>query len=233
MKAHSSVGTSRLFKFLPINFIVIVNALLVLFSCLLYRKLIGDGGVNLNELLKGTTNATTTTWSNAPFMHFQWDILLCEVGFIVPLLLLLETSNGNTGTGRNPALWLIRFLLCKLMLMSGIVKIQSGCPTWSRDMTGVHYNACWVRQLFIDYNFLRRLISSLNVYCYSAVLPFCNTAIANTRELLLSFFPKDRTSVWSDLYVSSYLYITLISVSLMNERVLKQWSWMFRPVAFI
>ncbi|GBG29297.1 Lipase maturation factor 2 [Hondaea fermentalgiana] len=65
------------------------------------------------------------------FLSFQWDILLLEAGFICVWL----------ATKRAPraGIWSIRFLLFKLMFMSGIVKIQSGCPTWL-SLTALDYH---------------------------------------------------------------------------------------------
>ncbi len=53
------------------------------------------------------------------FLNFQWDILLLEAGFLAILL------------GFSPVvIWLFRWLLFRLMLMSGAVKLLSGDPTW-------------------------------------------------------------------------------------------------------
>ncbi|RLN58868.1 hypothetical protein BBJ29_005591 [Phytophthora kernoviae] len=66
------------------------------------------------------------------FLQFQWDSLLLEVGVLATLLApwwhcsvvdeIFETSSA--------AVWTLRFMFFKFMLMSGAVKIQSGCPTW-------------------------------------------------------------------------------------------------------
>lgn len=77
------------------------------------------------------------------FYTFQWDILLVETGFltgicfapwrIVPLLRRSKHDEQHVGS------WPIRFLLFKLMLMSGIVKIQANCPTW-KNLTALEYH---------------------------------------------------------------------------------------------
>lgn len=69
---------------------------------------------------------------------FQWDILLVEAGFLTTicfapwrtLTLRYEQTVGS---------WPIRFLLFKLMLMSGVVKIQANCPTWM-NLTALEYH---------------------------------------------------------------------------------------------
>jgi hypothetical protein len=63
------------------------------------------------------------------FLQFQWDALLLEVGF---LSIWLAPPFGMSTRFEPPAavVWALRFVLFKLMLMSGAVKIQSACPTW-------------------------------------------------------------------------------------------------------
>jgi hypothetical protein len=56
------------------------------------------------------------------FQNFQWDILLSEAGFVA---LLLCASSGAAH-----ARVLARFAVFKLLFMSGVVKLQAGCPTW-------------------------------------------------------------------------------------------------------
>ena len=62
------------------------------------------------------------------FWSFQWDILLTETGF---LAIFADASPGRT--------WLFRWLLFRLMFMSGLVKLLSGDPTW-RDLTAIGYH---------------------------------------------------------------------------------------------
>jgi len=69
--------------------------------------------------------------AGAPFLSFQWDILLHEGG----LLAVLHVS----GLAWTATLWAFRFLFFKLMFMSGIVKVQSNCPTWL-DLSALEYH---------------------------------------------------------------------------------------------
>lgn len=62
------------------------------------------------------------------FLSFQWDHLLLEVGFLAIFL----------GDGQI-VLWLYRWLLFRLMFLSGLVKILSGDPTW-RNLTALDYH---------------------------------------------------------------------------------------------
>lgn len=65
-----------------------------------------------------------------PFTSFQWDFLLIEAGFITALY---------APNSFPPARLLSRWLLFKLMLMAGVVKIQANCPTW-KDLTATEYH---------------------------------------------------------------------------------------------
>jgi len=62
------------------------------------------------------------------FWSFQWDALLLESGF---LAIFLDASPGRT--------WLLRWLLFRLTIMSGLVKLMSGDPTW-RNLTALNYH---------------------------------------------------------------------------------------------
>jgi hypothetical protein len=62
------------------------------------------------------------------FLSFQWDILLCEAGFLAIF------------ADRSPVrIWLFRWLAFRLMFFSGVVKLASGDPAW-RDLTAMHYH---------------------------------------------------------------------------------------------
>lgn len=61
------------------------------------------------------------------FMSFQWDMLLLEAGF---LALFLNSSI---------TIWLYRWLLFRLLFMSGAVKLLSGDPSW-HNLTALNYH---------------------------------------------------------------------------------------------
>lgn len=72
------------------------------------------------------------------FYSFQWDTLLLEVAFLTAVCYAPWTKLRPAGTSALGA-WPLRFLLFKLMYMSGVVKIQSDCPTW-RNLTALEYH---------------------------------------------------------------------------------------------
>lgn len=73
------------------------------------------------------------------FLSFQWDILLLEVG-VLAVLYAPALNPRSTEPAPGPATWAVRFCLFKLMLLSGVVKVQSQCPTWlGLTATAYHY----------------------------------------------------------------------------------------------
>jgi predicted DCC family thiol-disulfide oxidoreductase YuxK len=65
------------------------------------------------------------------FLEFQWDILLTETGLLA--VFLAAPSRLRVGSGLSTprlARFLLVWLLFRLMLSSGVVKLGSGDPTW-------------------------------------------------------------------------------------------------------
>jgi predicted DCC family thiol-disulfide oxidoreductase YuxK len=67
-----------------------------------------------------------------PFLGYQWDVLLLEAGLLAILMapwgLRLDRAARGPSLG---AIWLVRWLVFRLMFLSGVVKLASGDPTWS------------------------------------------------------------------------------------------------------
>jgi hypothetical protein len=68
------------------------------------------------------------------FLSFQWDALLIETGFLAIFL-------GNS----RVVVWLFRWLLFRLMFLSGAVKLLSHDPSW-RALTALSYHY-WTQPL--------------------------------------------------------------------------------------
>lgn len=75
------------------------------------------------------------------FLWFQWDTLLLETGFLAiffaPLQILPDPRKESPPS--LVVLWLLRWLLFRLMFESGVVKLMSGDPTW-RHLTALTYH---------------------------------------------------------------------------------------------
>ncbi|PYI80099.1 MAG: hypothetical protein DME26_22235 [Verrucomicrobia bacterium] len=73
------------------------------------------------------------------FLNFQWDALLLETGllaiFFAPLRLRLRRADAPSAI----FLWLIRWLLFRLMFESGVVKLLSGDKTWTQ-LTALNFH---------------------------------------------------------------------------------------------
>jgi hypothetical protein len=76
------------------------------------------------------------------FLGFQWDGLLLETGLLAIFLAPpgLRPRAASEAPVALPALWLLRWLLFRLMFTSGAVKLRSGDPLWrGLGALRVHY----------------------------------------------------------------------------------------------
>ena len=75
------------------------------------------------------------------FLNFQWDALLLETGLLA-IFVAPGRLRCRVPCARPPrlALWLVWWLLFRLMFSSGVVKLSSGDPTWwNLRALDVHY----------------------------------------------------------------------------------------------
>jgi predicted DCC family thiol-disulfide oxidoreductase YuxK len=81
------------------------------------------------------------------FFSFQWDVLLLETGFLAIFLAPWRwwPERRQPAAPSRVALFLLHFLLFKLMLMSGVVKLTSGDSTWI-NLTALDYHY-WTQPL--------------------------------------------------------------------------------------
>src|SRR6266850_2084098 len=81
------------------------------------------------------------TIAGQTFLSFQWDILLLETGFLSIFLApwRLWPKRGLDPPVSRAALFLLKLLLFKLMVMSGVVKLTSGDDSWW-DLTALDYH---------------------------------------------------------------------------------------------
>ncbi len=113
------------------------------------------------------------------FLGFQWDALLLEAGFLAifaaPIGLRCRLPCADP-PARAP-LWLLRWLLFRLLLSSGVVKLTSGDPTWrSLSALDFHY---WTQPLPTRVGWYAHLlpgwaqsVSVLGVFAGELVVPF-------------------------------------------------------------
>src|SRR6266404_8860282 len=101
------------------------------------------------------------------FLSFQWDILLLEIGFLSiflapwrlwprdllwrpgPAIPTTATTSATASPVSRAGLFLLKFLLFKLMLMSGVVKLTSGDDSWG----WVNHSFHWSALTALDYHY--------------------------------------------------------------------------------
>jgi len=87
------------------------------------------------------------------FLSFQWDILLLETGFLAiffaPWQLWPRPANPATESVSPVAIFLLKFLLFKLMFMSGVVKLTSGDDCWG----WINHSFHWSALTALDYHY--------------------------------------------------------------------------------
>ncbi len=81
------------------------------------------------------------TIAGQTFLSFQWDILLIETGFLSIFVApwRLWPKRGTDPPVSRAAIFLLKLLLFKLMVMSGMVKLTSGDDSWW-DLTALDYH---------------------------------------------------------------------------------------------
>ncbi|MGC6417518.1 MAG: lipase maturation factor family protein [Bradymonadia bacterium] len=95
-----------------------------------------------------------------PFLGYQWDILLLEVGFLA-VFIAPGTLIPSISKEREPplaAVWIGRLVLFKLVLSSGLVKLKSGDPTW-QDLTALDYHF-WTQPIPHQLSYLAHQLGS-------------------------------------------------------------------------
>lgn len=113
------------------------------------------------------------------FLSFQWDSLLLECGVVVLFLAPFKTDFRffEIPVPTYAGLFLVWFLLFKLMFLSGVVKLASGDPHW-RDLTAMSYHywtqplpnplSWWMNQLPLSFHKLATVFT----FIVELVFPF-------------------------------------------------------------
>src|SRR5437868_11408034 len=109
------------------------------------------------------------------FFNFQWDVLLLEAGFLSiflapwrlwprdllwrpgPAIPTTATTSATASPVSRAGLFLLKFLLFKLMLMSGVVKLTSGDDSWG----WVNHSFHWSAHTALDYHYLSQPLPTI------------------------------------------------------------------------
>jgi lipase maturation factor 1 len=75
------------------------------------------------------------------FLGYQWDALLLEAGLLAMFLAPARWLAWKPGWEEPPIvmMWLQRWLIFRLMILSGIIKLASGDPNW-RNLTALTFH---------------------------------------------------------------------------------------------
>jgi lipase maturation factor 1 len=137
------------------------------------------------------------------FMSFQWDVLLLETGFLA-IFLAPSAVFERISSGSSPSrivLWLLGFLLFRLMFSSGIGKIVSGDPTW-RDFTALafHYYTqplptpiawymyqlpLWLQKISVGFMYLVEIVVPFFIFAPRRLRFFSGIIIISLQVLIL------------------------------------------------
>jgi predicted DCC family thiol-disulfide oxidoreductase YuxK len=152
------------------------------------------------------------------FMNFQWDALLLETGFLAIFLAPAGFLPQRHGASAPPPaiLFLLRWLLFRLMFQSALVKWWSGDPLW-RHFTAltVHYQtqplpnamAWYAHQLPVGF----QKLSCLVMFGIEALVPFF--IFTPRRSRLLGFWALVGFQGLI-LFTGNYAFFNLLAITL-------------------
>ncbi len=154
----------------------------------------------------------------SPFLDFQWDILLLETGFLAIFFAPLQWLEKPF---RQPPpsrliLWLLRWLLFRLMFESGIVKLLSGDAAW-RNCTAltVHYETqplpTWLGWYAHQLPHAAQTVCTAVMFFIELIVPFFIFAGRRLRHLAAGIFVFFQTII---LLTGNYTFFNLLTVLL-------------------
>ncbi|HTW95768.1 MAG TPA: lipase maturation factor family protein, partial [Tepidisphaeraceae bacterium] len=82
---------------------------------------------------------SSLTVSGQDFLEFQWDSLLLEAGFLAIFLSPWQLWSRRQKPPSHIILWMLRWLVFRVMFMSGVVKLSSNDQAW-RSWTALKYH---------------------------------------------------------------------------------------------
>lgn len=138
------------------------------------------------------------------FLGFQWDTLLLETGFVAIFFAPWQVwPNFERESPPSRAfLWLLRWLLFRLMFASGLVKLMSGDATW-RNLTALTYHyetqplptwtswyahqlPLWVQQSSVAVMFVIELLVPFLIFAPRRLRLFACGALVGLQVLILA-----------------------------------------------
>jgi predicted DCC family thiol-disulfide oxidoreductase YuxK len=160
------------------------------------------------------------------FLSYQWDILLLETSFLAIFLGYSRVIN-----------WLFRWLLFRLMFLSGAVKLLSGDPSWhSLTALTFHYQTQPIPTPFAWYAHQMPLwfqkVSCASVLFVELVIPFLAFAPRRARMFALPWLISLQVLI---LLTGNYAFFNLLALALclflLDDAALPRFLAKFQPGA--
>ena len=164
------------------------------------------------------------------FLWFQWDILLLEAGFLAIIAApLFSTSSKNPLPSDHVSLYLVRWLLFRMMFASGCVKLTSGCPTWwGLTAMPTHYSSqclptqlAWYASLLPDWMQRLSVVSTFVIEMPLTFLFFAPTASLRRFTFYMQAFLMLAIMLTGNYNFFNFIYLALC-ISLADDSWL---SW--------
>ncbi len=167
------------------------------------------------------------------FLSFQWDALLLEAGFLTIFLSPFKRFDHLAESPEPPklAVWLLKFLLFRLMFFSGFVKLASGDATW-RDLTALlyHYETqplpTWVAWYIHQLPLWFQKVSAVYMFAIELIVPFF---IFSPKKIRLWAYSLLITFQIVILATGNYCFFNLLTMALclmlLDDQVLGTLGW--------
>ena len=153
------------------------------------------------------------------FLGFQWDALLLETGFLAiffaPLRLLPRRLSRESPPSRI-VLWLLRWLLFRLMFESGVVKLTWGDATWIKlNALNIHYETqplpTWIGWYAHQLPQWFQKSSTVVMFAIELAVPFLIFAPRRPRQLAAVVFVVFQLVI---LLTGNYCFFNLLTIAL-------------------
>ena len=167
------------------------------------------------------------------FLSYQWDVLLLETGLLAMGLAPIAWRDRLRNRIPPPrlAVWLMLWLLFRLMLGSGLVKLASGDPTW-RSLTALLYHyetqpiptppAWYAHQMPAWFH----RTSTFATLAIEIAAPFCIFGPRRLRQMAFGLFIGLQTLV---AITGNYAFFNLLAASLcvflLDDESLRADTW--------
>jgi len=152
------------------------------------------------------------------FLSFQWDILILETGFLAIVCAPLWPNSHNKSLPWDKVtLYMVRWLLFRMMFASGVVKLTSGCPTWwgLTAMPTHYFSQClptplaWYASLMPDWLHRLSVVSTFVIEIPLSFLFFAPTASLRKFTFVNQVFLMMVIMLSGNYNFFNFLYIAL------------------------